>query len=99
MGTSCQAIEISKFKIPKEDSALITYIIHSGCTTHITLQHDIFSTYTPLQAGAMRLLSATGKTIDASGYGSIQFGHIMVEDIYYISTMYASLLSGRQLDR
>lgn len=93
MGTIWQVIEIPKYEIPENDFRPIMWIVDSGCTTHITPQPNVFTTYTELQTGAIQLRTAIEETIDASGYGSIQFGHIKVENVYHIPTLHFSLLS------
>lgn len=59
----------------------------------------VFTTYTLLPAGAMKLHKATEETIAVSGYCNVQLKHITVEDVYYILTLHAWLVPVIQLDR
>lgn len=47
----------------------------------------------------MQFRTAIQETIDAFGYGSIQFEHISVEEVYHMPTFHDRFLSVSQLDK
>lgn len=91
--------EIPRIEIPDDHSPPITWIIDSRCTTNITPRHDVFTTYTALPAGEMQLCTANGENIDPLGYRSIQFGHMIVENVYPIPTLQSRFFSVSHLGR